>query len=182
MSRIGRNPVKITPDVKCSLSDNKVVVSGALGTLERDFPSEVKFENKDGAVFVSPKSDSKRAKSMWGLSRTLLANMVVGVSKGFTKRLEITGVGYKAAIAPFDKNLLILSLGYSHEIIYAIPAGITIQCEKPTSLVITGFDSQLVGQVAAEIRGLRKPEPYKGKGIRYHDEVILRKEGKKKYK
>lgn len=182
MSRIGRVPVKIAAGVKVEQNDNFFAVSGALGKLEWQFPSEVVLENHGEYIAVKPKSESKRAKAMWGLSRTLLANMVHGVTQGFSRRLEISGVGYKAAVSPADKNLLVLSLGYSHEIIYAVPQGVSVQCEKPTVLIISGADAQLVGQVAAEIRSLRKPEPYKGKGIKYDDEVIIRKEGKKKYK
>ncbi len=182
MSRIGRVPVKMAAEVKVEQKDNFFAISGALGKLEREFPAEVVLENHGDHITVKPRSESKRAKAMWGLSRTLLANMVRGVTQGFTRRLEINGVGYKAAVSPADKNLLVLTLGYSHEIIYAVPPGVAVQCEKPTALLISGADVQLVGQVAAEIRSLRKPEPYKGKGIKYDDEVIIRKEGKKKYK
>ncbi len=132
---------------------------------------------EDGKVKVDPRNETKRARSMWGTSRTMVSNLVTGVTKGFERKLEITGVGYRAAVQ--GKNLQ-LALGYSHDVIYPIPEGIQIATPKPTEITITGIDSQKVGQVAAEIRGFRPPEPYKGKGVKYAGEYIFRKEGKKK--
>jgi large subunit ribosomal protein L6 len=145
--------------------------------LQLKLHDDVSAKLESGEVQVNPRNDSKRARAMWGMSRSLLANIVTGVTKGFEKRLEITGVGYRAAMQ--GKNLQ-LSLGYSHEINYPIPEGITIVTPKPTEIVVTGIDHQRVGQVAAEIRDFRPPEPYKGKGVRYAGEYIFRKEGKKK--
>jgi large subunit ribosomal protein L6 len=140
-------------------------------------PKEVVLAQDDGMIKVQPRDDSKRARAMWGLSRTLVANMVDGVSKGFTRKLVISGVGYRAAV---DGKIINLQLGYSHDVKYAVPEDIEVKCETPTAITITGADRQRVGQIAAELRAFRLPEPYKGKGIRYDDEVILRKEGKKK--
>jgi large subunit ribosomal protein L6 len=140
-------------------------------------PAEVSAKLDKGSIQVDPRGETKRARSMWGTSRTLVSNLVTGVTKGFEKKLEITGVGYRAAVQ--GKNLQI-ALGYSHDVVYPIPTGIAIVTPKPTEVVITGIDRQQVGQVAAEIRGFRKPEPYKGKGVKYAGEYIFRKEGKKK--
>jgi len=159
------------------LDGQSLKVKGALGELSRSLPVEVEVTQENGAISVQPRGEGQRARGMWGLSRTLVANMVEGVSKGFTRRLLISGVGYRAAL---DGKILNLQLGYSHDIKYAIPEDIEVTCESPTAITITGADRQRVGQIAAELRAFRKPEPYKGKGIRYHDEVILRKEGKKK--
>jgi large subunit ribosomal protein L6 len=177
MSRIGKHPVPIPDGVKVALAGQTVTMSGKLGDLERTLPKEVLLAQDDGAITVQPRGESKRARAMWGLSRTLVANMVDGVSKGFTKKLLISGVGYRAAV---DGKIVNLQLGYSHDIKYAVPDDIDVKCETPTAITITGADRQRVGQVAAELRGFRLPEPYKGKGIRYDDEVIRRKEGKKK--
>jgi large subunit ribosomal protein L6 len=177
MSRIGKHPVPLPDGVKVALAGQTLTVSGKLGELERTLPKEVQITQEDGALTVRPRGESKRARSMWGLSRTLVANMVDGVFKGFTKRLVISGVGYRAGI---DGKILNLQLGYSHDIKYAVPEDIDVKCETPTAITITGADRQRVGQIAAEVRAFRLPEPYKGKGIRYADEVILRKEGKKK--
>ena len=177
MSRIGKHPVPVPAGVKVALAGQTVTVSGKLGELERTLPKEVEIVQEDGALTVRPRGDGTRARSMWGLSRTLVANMVEGVSKGFTKRLVINGVGYRAAI---DGKILNLQLGYSHDIKYAVPQDIDVKCESPTAITITGADRQRVGQIAAELRSFRLPEPYKGKGIRYDNEIILRKEGKKK--
>ncbi len=177
MSRVGKKPVEIPSEAKFNIDGNVVEVSGKLGSLKREFPTEVKFANEDGKVKVIPVNNSKRARAMWGLSRSLLQNMVEGVTAGFTKRLEIQGVGYKAAV---DGKYLTLFLGYSHEIKYEIPQEIKVVAEKPTLLVISGCDKQKVGSVAAEIIKQRPPEPYKGKGVRYEGQQILRKEGKKK--
>ena len=177
MSRIGKHPVTIPDGVKVALSGQQMTVSGKLGELSRKLPDEVEIKEADGAVTVSPRGEDKRSRSMWGLSRSLVSNMVEGVSNGFTRNLVISGVGYRAAM---DGKILNLQLGYSHDIKYAIPADIEVKCATPTQIAITGADRQRVGQIAAEIRSFRKPEPYKGKGIRYDDERIIRKEGKKK--
>jgi large subunit ribosomal protein L6 len=177
MSRIGKHPVAVPKGVEVALAGQTLTVSGKLGKLEHTLPGDVQVAQNDGTIVVQPRGDSKRARAMWGLSRTLVANMINGVAKGFTRRLAISGVGYRAAV---DGKILNLQLGYSHEIKYAIPVDIDIKCETPTAISISGADRQRVGQIAAEIRAFRKPEPYKGKGIRYDDEVILRKEGKKK--
>jgi large subunit ribosomal protein L6 len=177
MSRIGKHPVTIPDGVKVTLDGQTVRVTGKLGELSQSLPAEVEVARENGGITVRPRGDSKRARAMWGLARTLVANMVDGVSKGFTRKLVISGVGYRAAL---DGKILNLQLGYSHDIKYAIPSDIDVACETPTAIAITGADRQRVGQIAAELRGFRKPEPYKGKGIRYSDEVILRKEGKKK--
>jgi large subunit ribosomal protein L6 len=177
MSRIGKHPVEVPSGVEVTLDGQTVRVKGKLGELSQSLPPEVEVARENGAIAVRPRGEDKRARAMWGLARTLVANMVEGVSKGFTRKLVISGVGYRAAL---DRNVLNLQLGYSHDIKYAIPADIQVACENPTSIAITGADRQRVGQIAAELRAFRKPEPYKGKGIRYDDEQILRKEGKKK--
>lgn len=177
MSRIGKHPVPVPDGVEVTVDGQKVSASGKLGTLARTLPREVVIARENGAIVVQPRDDEQRARAMWGLSRTLVANMVDGVSKGFTRRLMISGVGYRAAL---DGKILNLQLGYSHDIKYAIPDDIEVRVENPTTIAIFGADRQRVGQIAAEVRGFRKPEPYKGKGIRYEGEVILRKEGKKK--
>jgi len=177
MSRIGKNPVAVPQGVEVAVDGNTVRVKGKLGALERTLPSDVNVTLNDGQIVVQPANDDRRALSMWGLSRTLVANMVQGVSMGFTVKLEINGVGYRAAV---DGKLLTLQLGFSHDIKYAVPADIDIKAEKPTALAISGIDKQRVGQIAAEIRSFRGPEPYKGKGVKYEGEVIVRKEGKKK--
>lgn len=178
MSRVGKQPVAIPSGVTVTVNPTEIAVKGSKGELKAPLTSLVKVEVKDGNVLVLPvNKEDARSRAMWGTTRNNVANMVQGVSAGFTTKLEIQGVGYRAAA---DKNYLTISLGYSHEIKYAIPAGIAIAVEKQTSIAITGFDKRLVGQVASEIRALRKPEPYKGKGVRYADEQIRRKEGKKK--
>jgi large subunit ribosomal protein L6 len=177
MSRIGKHPVPVPGGVEVALAGQALTVSGKLGELRRTLPKEVIVTHDDGAITVQPRGESKRARAMWGLSRTLVANMVEGVAKGFTRKLVISGVGYRAAV---DGKIVNLQLGYSHDIKYAIPDDIKVTCETPTAITISGADRQKVGQIAAELRGFRLPEPYKGKGIRYDDEVILRKEGKKK--
>jgi large subunit ribosomal protein L6 len=177
MSRIGKHPVPVPAGVQVALAGQTLTVSGKLGELRRTLPKEVQVAQDDGAIAVRPRGESKRARSMWGLSRTLVANMVEGVSKGFTRKLVISGVGYRAAV---DGKILNLQLGYSHDIKYAVPDDIDVKCESPTAITITGADRQRVGQIAAELRSFRLPEPYKGKGIRYDNEVIRRKEGKKK--
>ena len=177
MSRIGRNAVAIPSGVTANIEGQTVKVKGPKGALQVVLPEDVTVKMDNGAVKVDPRNDTKRARSMWGTSRTLVNNLVTGVTKGYEKKLEITGVGYRAALQ--GKNLQ-LSLGYSHDVVYAIPEGIAIATPKPTEIVITGIDKQKVGQVAAEIRGFRPPEPYKGKGVKYAGEYIFRKEGKKK--
>lgn len=177
MSRIGKLPITVPSGVQVEINDRLVTVKGQKGQLQQKIVGDVNVTLNNGEIKVDPANDSKRARSMWGMSRTLINNMITGVTEGFTKRLEIRGVGYRAAV---DGKILSLSLGFSHEIKYAIPEGITIVAEKPTLLVISGSDAQKVGQVAALLRGLRKPEPYKGKGVRYEDERVIMKEGKKK--
>ncbi|MEL6962141.1 MAG: 50S ribosomal protein L6 [Pseudomonadota bacterium] len=177
MSRIGKHPVSVPDGVKIALSGQQMTVSGKLGELSRKLPDEVDVKQEDGSITVSPRGEDKRSRAMWGMSRTLVSNMVTGVSTGFTRNLVIAGVGYRAAL---DGKILNLQLGYSHDIKYAIPQDIDVKCATPTQISISGADRQRVGQIAAEIRAFRKPEPYKGKGIRYEDERIIRKEGKKK--
>lgn len=177
MSRIGKHPVPIPSGVEVSIDAQTVSVKGKLGQLQQMFPSEVELEHGDGQITVKPRDEERRARSMWGLSRSLLSNMVEGVTNGFTRKLEISGVGYRANL---DGKILNLQLGFSHDIKFAIPDDIEVKCETPTAVTITGADRQRVGQIAAEIRGFRPPEPYKGKGIKYAEERILRKEGKKK--
>lgn len=177
MSRIGKLPVSLPSGVKVNIAGQEIEVTGALGKLVASFEKEVSIVLDGAAVVVRPVNDTTRARAMWGLARSIINNMVKGVSEGFVVRLEINGVGYRSSV---DGGILTLFLGYSHEIKYAIPAGVEIKCEKPTLLVISGADKQKVGQVAAEIRALRPPEPYKGKGIKYEQEKIRRKQGKKK--
>ena len=177
MSRIGKHPVSIPKGVEVAVEGQTVKVKGKLGSLQETLPGEVVIALEDGSLAVKPREDDKRGLQMWGLARTLVQNMVTGVSDGFTRRLDISGVGYRANV---DGNILNLQLGYSHDIKFAIPEDVKIVCETPTAIVISGFQKQRVGQIAAEIRGFRPPEPYKGKGVRYGDEVVRRKEGKKK--
>ncbi|MCJ2093484.1 MULTISPECIES: 50S ribosomal protein L6 [unclassified Methylobacterium] len=177
MSRVGKKPVPVPAGVTATVTGQTVKMKGSKGELQFDVPTLVSVEMKDGAISVEPVNQSKPARSLWGTSRAQIANIAEGVSKGFEKKLEITGVGYRAAMAG---KALKLSLGYSHDIEYAIPAGITIVTPKPTEITITGINRQQVGQVAAEIRDYRGPEPYKGKGVKYAGEFIFRKEGKKK--
>jgi large subunit ribosomal protein L6 len=177
MSRVGKKPVPVPSGVTATVDGQLVKVKGAKGELSFLVPEEVSVALEDGAVSVNPRDESKTARSKWGMSRAQVANLVEGVSKGFEKRLEINGVGYKAAVAG---KTLKLSLGYSHDIDYAIPAGVTITTPRPTEVIVAGIDKQVVGQTAAEIREYRGPEPYKGKGVKYSDEFIFRKEGKKK--
>ena len=178
MSRVGKVPVTIPEGVNITLKEDRTIdVSGKLGTLSSRYPSEVQFSREENRILVKPVDLSNRARAMWGLSRNLLQNQVTGVSAGFEKKLEIVGVGYKAAV---DAKFLTLNLGFSHEIKFLIPEGITIKAEKPTLLSVSGCDKQKVGQVAAIIVKQRPPEPYKGKGIKYEGQKVLRKEGKKK--
>jgi large subunit ribosomal protein L6 len=177
MSRVGKNPVAIPDGVQVELSGQTLTAKGRLGSLSLAVGNEVSATVADGQVTIAPKDESKRARAMWGTTRALVNNMVTGVATGFTRNLEINGVGYRAAVQGSSLNL---QLGYSHDINYPIPSDVKIACERPTAIAITGADRQRVGQVAAEIRAFRPPEPYKGKGIKYTDEVIRRKEGKKK--
>lgn len=177
MSRVGKKPVPVPSGVTATVTGQTVTMKGSKGELRYVVPNVVDVKFEDGAVSVQPRNQTKEARSLWGTSRAQVANLVEGVSKGFEKKLEITGVGYRAAMAG---KALKLSLGYSHDIEYEIPVGITIAVPKPTEIVISGIDRQVVGQVAAEIRDYRGPEPYKGKGVKYAGEFIFRKEGKKK--
>lgn len=177
MSRIGKHPIVIPDGVTVNVAGQDVSAKGQLGELKVTLVGDVVVAQANDTITISPRSQSKQARTMWGISRTLVSNIVVGVSQGFAKNLEIQGVGYRAQVQ--GKNL-ILQLGYSHEINYPIPDGIEVVCERPTAIAISGVDRQKVGQVAAEIRAFRKPEPYKGKGVRYEGEYVRRKEGKKK--
>ena len=177
MSRVGLMPVNVPTGVDIEIENRRVTAKGKLGELSLTLVEEINLAREGNKLIVSPKIETKRARALWGTSRSLLANIVQGVDQGFSVTLEIIGVGYRAAI---DGKELVLQLGYSHEIRYQIPDGITITSERPTHIMVSGADRQLVGQVAAEIRSFRKPEPYKGKGIRYHGEYVIRKEGKKK--
>ena len=177
MSRVGKYPVPIPQGVQVTLQGRTLVAKGRLGELKLPLTDDVDVEIQDGRVAVKPRRDDRRSRTMWGTTRSLVNGMVTGVSAGFTKNMEITGTGYRAAVQGKD---LVLNLGFSHEVRYPIPEGIKITCERPTAVRVEGADKQRVGQVAAEIRAFRPPEPYKGKGIRYDNEQILRKEGKKK--
>jgi large subunit ribosomal protein L6 len=177
MSRIGKHPVPIPGGVEVQLSGQTLTTNGRLGSLSLVVSNEVTASITDGTVTIAPKSDTKQSRAMWGTTRALVSNMVTGVSTGFSKNLEIVGVGYRAAV---QGNTLNLQLGYSHDIPFPIPADVRIACERPTVVTVSGADRQRVGQVAAEIRSYRPPEPYKGKGIRYANEAVRRKEGKKK--
>ncbi|MBL8983541.1 MAG: 50S ribosomal protein L6 [Gemmatimonadetes bacterium] len=175
MSRIGKRPVSVPGGVTVKVDGSVVHVKGPKGELTRRFHPEVSVTMADGTITVARPSDEPRHKALHGLSRTLVANMVEGVTKGYSKQLEITGVGYKAEVKPYG---LLMSLGYSHTIEVKAPAGIKLSAPQPTTVIIEGADKEVVGRVAAEIRKLRKPEPYKGKGVRYANEVIRRKAGK----
>lgn len=177
MSRVGKNPVAVPSGVEVKLVGNSFTAKGKLGELSLTLSDQVETRLEDGKVWVKPANDSKQARMMWGTTRNLVRNLINGVSQGYTKSLEINGVGYRAAV---QGKTLQLQLGFSHDVNFPIPADISIKCEKPTSITVSGADKQRVGQVAAEIRSFRRPEPYKGKGIKYADETILRKEGKKK--
>jgi large subunit ribosomal protein L6 len=177
MSRVGKKPVALPAGVTAKVEGQTVAIKGGKGELRFVAPSDVAVSLADNHLKVDPRNETKRARAMWGTTRAMLNNLVVGVTKGFEKRLEINGVGYKAAVA--GKKLQ-LSLGYSHDVTFSIPQGITIVTPKPTEITISGTDRHQVGQVAAEIRAFRPPEPYKGKGVKYSGEFIFRKEGKKK--
>lgn len=177
MSRIGKHPVVVPSDVQVAIDGRTVTAKGKLGELSFTTVEDVAVDMADNAISVAPRNESRKARNMWATTRTQINNLVVGVSQGFKRDLEITGVGYRAQVQGKE---LVLQLGHSHEIRYPVPDGITVTCEKPTSVSIFGRDKQRVGQIASEIRSMRPPEPYKGKGVRYADETILRKEGKKK--
>lgn len=177
MSRIGKKPVAIPAGVTATITDGQLSVKGPKGTLAMPLADEVTYAVEDGSISVQPANATKRARSFWGMQRTLVQNLIVGVTEGYTKTLEITGVGYRANA---QGKTLKLQLGYSHDVDFAVPAGIEIKTPDNTTVEISGIDKQQVGQVAAEIRRWRKPEPYKGKGIKYRGEYIFRKEGKKK--
>ena len=177
MSRIGKKPVELPSGVTASVSGQTVEVKGPKGTRSFTATDDVSISLEDNIIKVDPRGKSKRARQQWGMSRTQVANLVTGVTDGFKKELEISGVGYRAQM---QGNTLKLSLGYSHDVNFEVPEGVTVKADKPTEISVEGIDQQLVGQVAANIREWRKPEPYKGKGIKYKDEYIFRKEGKKK--
>lgn len=177
MSRVGKYPVSIPSGVTLDVAGQVVKAKGALGTLQLVVSNEVTAKVEDGKFWVTPNSETKTARAHWGTTRALVNNMVTGVSKGFRVNLEINGVGYRAAV---QGKILNLQLGYSHEVQFPIPDDVKIVCEKPTAIAVSGADRQRVGQVAAVIRSFRKPEPYKGKGIKFETETIRRKEGKKK--
>jgi large subunit ribosomal protein L6 len=177
MSRVGKYPVPVPQGVQVTLQGRTLVAKGKLGELKLPLTDDVDVEIEDSRVAVKPRRDDRRSRAMWGTTRSLVNGMVTGVSSGFTKNMEISGTGYRAAVQGKD---LVLNLGFSHEIRYPIPDGVRITCERPTAVRVEGADKRQVGQIAAEIRSYRPPEPYKGKGVRYADEQILRKEGKKK--
>ena len=177
MSRIGKKPVPLPKGVTATLSGQKIEVKGPKGTLTFTATDDVTISVAEGQVAVTPRGTSKRARQQWGMTRSMVENLTIGVSTGFKRELELVGVGYRAAMQGKDIKL---SLGYSHDVVFDVPAGVSATTPKPTEIVLEGIDAQQLGQVAANIRQWRKPEPYKGKGIRYKDEYIFRKEGKKK--
>lgn len=177
MSRVGKHPVLIPSGVTVAVDGQRVHASGKQGTLDRTLMREVRITREDNKISIRPRDDLLRARMMWGTARTLVANLVEGVSQGFSRKLEITGVGYRVQV---QGNTLVMQLGYSHDVRYPAPEGISIQCPDQTHIVISGASKELVGQVASEIRAFRPVEPYKGKGIKYDNEFVIRKEGKKK--
>lgn len=177
MSRVGKHPVLIPSGVTVAVDGQRVHASGKQGTLDRTLMREVRITREDNKISIRPRDESLRARMMWGTARTLVANLVEGVSQGFSRKLEITGVGYRVQV---QGNTLVMQLGYSHDVQYPAPEGINIQCPDQTHIVISGASKELVGQVASEIRAFRPVEPYKGKGIKYDNEFVIRKEGKKK--
>ncbi len=177
MSRIGKHPVPIPDGVTVDISGRQVTAKGKLGELHVTLMEEVEVKRDGDQIVVRPRDDSDRAQQMWGTARSVVNNLVTGVAEGFTRSLEISGVGYRAQLQGKD---LVLQLGFSHEVRYPVPEGITVQCPDQTHIAVSGADKQRVGQTAAEIRAFRPPEPYKGKGIKYADEYVMRKEGKKK--
>lgn len=177
MSRVGKNPVTVPDGVTVELSADTFKAKGKLGELSMNVANDVDVKVEDNLISVTPKGDSKKARSLWGTTRARINNIVTGVNEGFKIDLEINGVGYRAAVEGKD---LVLALGFSHPVRQAIPEGVTVKCERPTAVSISGADKQVIGQFAAEVRAYRPPEPFKGKGVKYADETILRKEGKKK--
>ncbi len=177
MSRIGKKPVAIPKGVTVTVNGQEVKAKGPKGELSVSLVERIAAKLEEGEVVVEPRETTNEARALWGLSRTLVQNLVTGVSRGYAEALEISGVGFRASV---QGKTLQLQLGYSHDIAFPIPPGIEIKCDKPTSLTVSGIDKQKVGQVAAEIRAFRPPEPYKGKGVKYADEKVYRKEGKKK--
>ena len=177
MSRVGQSPVDIPEGVACEIAGQLFTAKGKLGELKLTIVDEIEVSQEESQLLMKPRNDSKHTQELWGTMRSLVQNVVRGVDEGFTINLEIVGVGYRAAV---EGNEIVLQLGYSHEVRFSIPDGIKITCERPTLIKVNGIDKQKVGQAAANIRKYRKPEPYKGKGIRYQNEYILRKEGKKK--
>ncbi len=177
MSRIGKYPVQVPEGVSVNVSGQSVSAKGKLGEMSILLVDDVEASMDGGQILIKPRNDTLKAHKMWGTTRSLISNIVTGVSEGYVKNLEVNGVGYRAQV---QGKYLVLQLGYSHEVKYLVPQGINIQCADQTHISVKGSDKQLVGQVASEIRGYRPPEPYKGKGIKYDNEIILRKEGKKK--
>ena len=177
MSRIGKHPVKMPAGVTATISAEEIVIKGKLGELKTHIPSGVTVKQENDEVVVTPVSQSKEHRMLWGTIRANINNMVKGVSEGYTRKLELIGVGYRAQA---QGQVLKLSLGYSHDINYQVPAGVKVATPQPTAIELTGIDKQLLGQVASEIRSYRSPEPYKGKGVKYEEETVLRKVGKKK--
>ncbi|SNY93996.1 LSU ribosomal protein L6P [Cohaesibacter sp. ES.047] len=177
MSRIGKKPVAVPEGVTATIDGKTVKAKGPKGELTFVLCDDVNAKMTDDGILVEPRNKSKTARSLWGMSRTQISNILSGVSAGFEKKLDINGVGYRAQMKGND---LSLALGFSHDVLYEVPEGVTVACPKPTEIVVSGIDKQAVGQVAAEIRDYRPPEPYKGKGVKYSDEFIFRKEGKKK--
>ncbi|HJO69379.1 MAG TPA: 50S ribosomal protein L6 [Rhodospirillales bacterium] len=177
MSRVGQSPIPIPDGVEVNVADDRCTAKGALGERSFTFAEDVTVAVEEGRIVISPRDDSLRARKLWGTTRSLIDSLVTGVAQGFARHLHINGVGYRARM---EGEELVLQLGYSHEIRYSALDGVTIQCPEPNRIAVNGPDKQRVGQVAAEIRAFRPPEPYKGKGIKYADEEVLRKEGKKK--
>lgn len=177
MSRVGKNPISIPEGVNVNINAQEIIAKGKNGELSMKVPAHVSAKIEGNVVVVAPADNSKKARSLWGTYRSIVSNLVQGVSEGFTVKLEVNGVGYRCQV---QGEILVMQLGFSHEVRFPIPKGITIKCDKPTLISIYGADKQAVGQVASNIRKYRLPEPYKGKGIKYENEQILRKEGKKK--
>lgn len=177
MSRVGKYPVEIPAGVQVAIAGGQLTAKGRLGEMTLALSDHVETKVEGNKVTVTPRSKERRARMLWGTTRANIANVVKGVSSGFEKSMEITGTGFRAAV---QGSNLVLNLGYSHDVVFPIPQGIKITCERPTAVKVEGADKRLVGQVAAEIRSFRLPEPYKGKGVRYSNEIIRRKEGKKK--
>jgi large subunit ribosomal protein L6 len=177
MSRVGKYPVEIPQGVEVTIAGGTLTAKGRLGEMSMPLSDWVETRVEDNKVVVAPKSEHKRARMMWGTTRSLIAGLVTGVSTGYSRAMEITGTGFRASVQGPN---LVMNLGFAHDVVYPVPAGVKITCERPTAVKVEGMDKRQVGQVASEIRGFRPPEPYKGKGIRYEGEQILRKEGKKK--